>query len=131
MAARLLKGGGGILALVAVTLPVATITLFTTESIPGKESDLSIVAMFGGIIALSSLGKPSKLKAVLSLIFILIAAFVLIDLVSTLSQDDSGLIGIGLGIPVAGIGLMLATAGVFREFIDAKGPHEPAAVESP
>jgi len=128
MSAKSLKGIGGILTIVSLFLPVVSLTTFLgTISISGYESDLVIVAILGGIVALSSLGNPSKMKAVISIILSIIGAFFLIYMLSNLSGVDTGGVGftnIGLAIPAAGIGLILAIAGGIKENNDVKEPPE-------
>ncbi len=133
MSAKSLKGIGGILTIVSLFLPVASLTTFLgTISISGYDSDLIIVAVLGGIVALSSLGNPSKMKAVLSIILSVIGAFFLLYMLSNLSGVDTegvGLTNIGLAIPAAGIGLVLAIVGSIKEYNDVKKPSEQETIQ--
>ena len=132
MIAKSLKGVGGILTIVSLFLPVVS---FTTFSMPGYKSDLILVAIIGGTVAMSSLGNPSKMKAVISVILSVIGAFFLFYMLSNLIWVDTvgfvGFTNIGLAIPAAGIGLVLAIVGGVKEYNDVKEPPEPATTQDP
>ena len=133
MSAKSLKGIGGILTIIAPFLPVASLsTIFGTMSISGNQSDLVIVAVLGGIVALSSLANPSKMKAVTSIILSVIGFFFLFNMLINVSGvDTEGVVftNIGLAIPAAGIGLVLAIVGSIKEYNDVKESPGPETIQ--
>lgn len=133
MSAKSLKGIGGILTIISPFLPVASLsTIFGTMSISGYQSDLVIVAVLGGIVALSSLANPSKMKAVISIILSIMGFFFLFNMLINVSGvDTEGVVftNIGLAIPAAGIGLVLALVGSIKEYNDVKEPSEPETTQ--